>query len=117
MKVGEAMSVSVASRVQRESPSLKYDTPKCDTLTNTMVRASAPSITRSAFYLVLAQGATTALAVVLTGAIGRALGPADFGSWYVVSVMATFAYVFVDWGYSPYIIREVARHPARAGEL
>jgi len=72
---------------------------------------------RNAFHLILGQAATTALAVILTGAIGRSLGPADFGSWYLLTTIAGFAYVFVDWGYSPYVIREVARRPDRAGEL
>jgi O-antigen/teichoic acid export membrane protein len=74
-------------------------------------------VARSAFHLVLGQAATTALAVILTGAIGRSLGPADFGNWFILSAVASFAFVFVDWGYSPYLIREVARRPERAGEL
>jgi O-antigen/teichoic acid export membrane protein len=74
-------------------------------------------LARSAFHLVLGQAATTGLAVVLTGVIGRSLGPSDFGVWYLLNMLAGFAYVFVDWGYAAYIIREVARRPDRAGEL
>ncbi|MEO8078151.1 MAG: oligosaccharide flippase family protein, partial [Acidobacteriota bacterium] len=74
-------------------------------------------LARSAFHLVLGQGATTVLAVLLTGAIGRALGPADFGSWYLLTTTTGFAYVFVDWGYANYVIGEIARRPNRAGEL
>src|SRR5262249_40325921 len=50
-------------------------------------------------------------------AIGRSLGPNEFGVWYLVSTIATFAYVFVDWGYGPYLIGEISRRPDRAGEL
>src|SRR5262245_4524255 len=80
------------------------------------VHAARPPA-RNAFHMVLGQAATTALGIVLTGAIGRSLGPADFGSWYLLTTIAAFAYVFVDWGYSSYVIREVARRPDRAGEL
>lgn len=83
----------------------------------TVPASDATQVGRSALHLVAGQAVTTALAIVLTGAIGRALGPADFGRWYLIVAAANFAYVFVDWGYSPYIIREVARRPERAGEL
>jgi O-antigen/teichoic acid export membrane protein len=77
----------------------------------------ARPLARSALHLVLGQATTTVLAIVLTGAIGRSLGPSDFGVWYLLTTIAGFAYVFVDWGYAPYIIREVALRPHRAGEL
>jgi O-antigen/teichoic acid export membrane protein len=66
---------------------------------------------------VLGQATTTALTILLNAAGGRILGPADFGILYLINTVATFAYVFVDWGHGPYIIREVARHPGRTGEL
>lgn len=72
---------------------------------------------RSAFHLTLGQIGMAAVAIVLTGVIGRALGPSDFGLWYLLSTTTTFVLVFVDWGYGPYIVREVAREPRRAGEL
>jgi O-antigen/teichoic acid export membrane protein len=36
---------------------------------------------------------------------------------FLVTSAVTFAYVFVDWGHGPYVIREVARRPDRVGEL
>jgi O-antigen/teichoic acid export membrane protein len=57
------------------------------------------------------------LTVLLSAAIARTLGASDFGLLYLLTSIATFAYVFVDWGHGPYIIREVARHPDRAGDL
>ena len=72
---------------------------------------------RNTVSLVLGQVITTALTLVLNAAIARSLGPSDFGVLYLVTSVATFAYVFVDWGHGIYVIREVARRPECAGEL
>jgi O-antigen/teichoic acid export membrane protein len=74
-------------------------------------------IARNAFNLVLGQVVTTTLTIVLSAVVARSLGPSDFGLLYLVTSVATFAYVLVDWGHAPYVIREVARHPQRTGEL
>src|SRR5262249_19290884 len=65
----------------------------------------------------LGQVATTALSIVLNAVLARSLGAADFGLLYLVTSMANFAYVVVDWGQGSYLIREVARRPERAGDL
>ena len=65
----------------------------------------------------LGQAITTALAIVLSAALGRSLGAADFGLYFLVSAGSTFAYVVVDWGQQFYVIREVARWPEQAGRL
>lgn len=72
---------------------------------------------RNAFNLLLGQVGTTALAIVQSAALGRSLGAADFGLYFLVTSMATFGYVFVEWGQPLFVIREVARSPGRAGEL
>src|SRR6185436_19436936 len=72
---------------------------------------------RNVFHLGVGQVATTALTIFLSAAVARTLGAADFGLFYLLISIATFTYVFVDWGHGPYIIREVARHPQRSGEL
>jgi O-antigen/teichoic acid export membrane protein len=72
---------------------------------------------RNILHLGLGQVATTALTVLLTAAIARTLGAADFGLLYLLMSIATFGYVFVDWGHGQYVTREVARHPSRAGDL
>jgi O-antigen/teichoic acid export membrane protein len=72
---------------------------------------------RNAMHLVLGQVATTALAVVLSAALGRTLGAADFGLYFLVLSMSTFAYVFVEWGQILFVIREAARRPEDAGAL
>jgi O-antigen/teichoic acid export membrane protein len=80
---------------------------------------SAPrrGMVRNVFHLGLGQVATTVLTIVSSAAIARSLGASDFGLLYLLTSIATFAYVVVDWGHGPYIIREVARHPERSGDL
>jgi O-antigen/teichoic acid export membrane protein len=78
---------------------------------------SRASVARNAFHLVLGQISTTALAIVFSAALGRTLGAKDFGLYFLISSFSTFAYVVVDWGQQFYVIREVARAPARGGDL
>jgi O-antigen/teichoic acid export membrane protein len=73
------------------------------------------SVAHNAFYLMLGQVATTALAIVMSAALGRTLGAADFGTYFLVFSMSTFAFVFVDWGQMLLVIRDVAREPGRSG--
>jgi O-antigen/teichoic acid export membrane protein len=72
---------------------------------------------RNAAFAALGQAATTALAILLTAALGRWLGAADFGAYYVMITMSTSVYLLLEWGQSLWLVREAAREPARAGEL
>lgn len=72
---------------------------------------------RNALFLGLGQAATTILAIVLTAALGRGLGAADFGRYFVLMTMSTSAYLLLEWGQSLWVVRETARTPERAGEL
>ncbi|MEO6238610.1 MAG: oligosaccharide flippase family protein, partial [Vicinamibacterales bacterium] len=72
---------------------------------------------RNALHLGMGQVVTTVLTMVLSAAIARTLGAAEFGLLYLVTSIANFAYVFVDWGHGPYVTREIARRPDRSGEL
>lgn len=78
---------------------------------------SGVAIARNAFYLVVGQAATMALGIVLSAALGRSLGAADFGLYYLITSMSAFAYVFVEWGQPYLVIRRVAQEPAQAGDL
>ncbi len=78
---------------------------------------SSRELGRNVLHLVLGQVTTTTLTILLTAIIARSLGASDFGLLYLMTSIATFAYVVVDWGHGPYVVREVARHPERAGEL
>ena len=74
-------------------------------------------LARNAFYLLIGQVASTALAIVYNGALGRSLGASDFGLYFLISSFAAFASVIVDWGQQAYGVREVARDPGTAGAL
>jgi O-antigen/teichoic acid export membrane protein len=82
-----------------------------------VVKASGAAIARSAFHLLLGQVATTALAIFFSAALGRRLGAADFGVFYLVTTSSTFAFVVVEWGQAQYVVREAARFPGKAGAL
>jgi O-antigen/teichoic acid export membrane protein len=74
-------------------------------------------VVRNVIHLGLGQVATTVLTILLSATLARSLGASEFGLLYLLASIATFAYVVVDWGHGPYIIREAARHPERSGEL
>ena len=74
-------------------------------------------LARNAFFLLLGQVGTTILAVVLNAALARTLGAADFGIYFLLLSMSTFAYVVVEWGQSALLVREAARQPQMAGKL
>jgi len=80
-------------------------------------QAARSSIARNALNLALGQAATAALAIILTAALGRSLGAADFGVYYLMITMSTSAYALVEWGQPLLVVRETAREPARSGEL
>ena len=75
------------------------------------------SVAVNALYLALGQAATTALAIGLTAALGRWLGAADYGTYYVLITMSTSVYLLLESGQSFWVVREIARAPERAGEL
>jgi O-antigen/teichoic acid export membrane protein len=79
--------------------------------------AHRPGLVRNALHLGLGQIVTTALTMWFSAAIARGLGASEFGLFYLLTSIANFAYVFVDWGHGPYVTREIARHPERSGEL
>jgi O-antigen/teichoic acid export membrane protein len=80
-------------------------------------RDSKRSMARSALHLMVGQVSMTAISIVISSAIGRSLGASDYGILYLANSIAGFAFVLVDWGQTPYVVREVARHPETAGEM
>lgn len=74
-------------------------------------------LARNAFHLGMGQVATTALGILLTAVVGRALGPAEFGVYFTIMTIFSFVYVIVDWGQATYVIRETARGRADEPEL
>lgn len=81
------------------------------------MRPARGRMVRNVVHLGLGQVATTVFTILLNAVIARTLGAADFGLLFLVTAIATFAYVFVDWGHGLYIPREVALRPDRAGDL
>ncbi len=84
------------------------------------IRTNEPrrrSLVRNFFHLGLGQITTTALTIMLSAVMARVLSPADFGLVFLLTSIATFAFVVIDWGHGPVIVRETARNPHRTGDL
>src|SRR5262249_51807216 len=72
---------------------------------------------RNVSHLAVGQVASTALGVLLTAVIGRALEPAQLGILYIVIAISSFVGVIVDWGQNTYLVREMARGSSDGPEL
>lgn len=68
------------------------------------------AIARNVFFLTFGQVISTALGFLLTVALGRSLGPSDFGVYYSVLTLTTLLGLIVDWGQTTFVLREVARN-------
>lgn len=66
-------------------------------------------LARNAFHLGIAQIASTALGILLSSVLGRSLGPADFGTLYLIITTSAFVGVIIEWGQNTFMIREMAR--------
>ncbi len=75
------------------------------------------SVLRNTLILVGAQFAGIPLSIFLNAVMGRRLGPSDFGSWNLAVSLCGFAFMFVEWGHSGVLPREVARNTGRSGAL
>lgn len=71
--------------------------------------ATTRLMVRNVSHLGIGQVASTALGILLTAVIGRALEPAQLGVLYIVFAITSFLYLVVDWGQSTYLVKEVAR--------
>lgn len=75
------------------------------------------ALARNAANLVAGQAVSTVLAVFVSSALGRSLGAEDFGHFYLVTSMAQFAFVVVEWGQPQFVVREVARDVGKVADL
>jgi O-antigen/teichoic acid export membrane protein len=67
------------------------------------------SIASNVIFLGIGQIASTGLGFILNAALGRSLGPSDFGVFYTILTISSFVGFAIDWGQYPYVIREIAR--------
>jgi O-antigen/teichoic acid export membrane protein len=74
-------------------------------------------LVRNVSHLGIGQVASTALGILLTAVIGRALEPAQLGILYIVFAISSFVFVIADWGQSTYLVREMARGRSDEAEL
>jgi O-antigen/teichoic acid export membrane protein len=74
-------------------------------------------LVRNVSHLGLGQVASTALGILQTAVIGRALEPAQLGILYTVFAISAFAFVVVEWGQGTYLVREMARGRIDESEL
>ena len=74
-------------------------------------------VAQNATFLLAGQVASSVVSVILTAVLGRQLGAEEFGIYYLLAVVSGFAYVFIDWGQSAYLISELVRHPERANRF
>jgi O-antigen/teichoic acid export membrane protein len=74
-------------------------------------------VLRNTLWTLLAQLVGTPLSVLVNGAMGRYLGPHDFGDFYLAATFTGFGFLAVEWGQSLALPGLVARDRAKAGEL
>src|SRR5262245_29934316 len=66
-------------------------------------------------YLTLAQAATIPIAMAQTALVGRYLGSAEYGYWYVAAQVCAFAVLAFEWGQQGAVTALVARDHGKAG--
>ncbi|MGV8932436.1 MAG: oligosaccharide flippase family protein [Luteimonas sp.] len=78
---------------------------------------SRPAVARSQAFLLLAQLARVVLFLLVTRQLGRAMSPADFGFFALVSTMFVLALEVMDMGSTAVVTRQVAQQPWMEREL
>lgn len=83
--------------------------------------AAAPtpgrSVARNTALLMLSQALGLPMSLLINMALGRMLGPAVVGQYYLATTYAGFGFLFVEWGLGGVIPAVVARDRSRAGEV
>jgi O-antigen/teichoic acid export membrane protein len=60
--------------------------------------SSSVHLARNAMHLVFGQAATMVLGILFSAMLGRRLGTADFGLYFLINSLAAFVFLVVDWG-------------------
>ena len=74
------------------------------------------SIVKNTAALVAGQIVTTAIAIVANAILARTVGAEDFGIYWLVGSIVSFAYVVIDWGPNCFV-GTIAREPGRTANL
>lgn len=74
-------------------------------------------ILRNALFLIASQAIVTPMTLIITGVMGRYLGPAEYGDFFLAGTFAGLGFLLVEWGQGTLLTAKVARDRARAGEL
>lgn len=75
------------------------------------------SVLKNTLILVGAQFLGMPLALLVNGAMGRHLGPTDFGYVYLATNLCGFGFLFVEWGHGGVLPAKVAQDHSRSGGL
>ena len=78
---------------------------------------TARTVSRNAVVMLGAQGVTWVSSFVLMIFLPRYLGSEDFGQLFLAMSLALMAQVFIDFGGSYYIAKEISRDPSQAAPL
>ncbi|MGA9118638.1 MAG: flippase [Bacteroidota bacterium] len=82
-----------------------------------MSHETARTVSRNATVMLGAQGVTWVSSFILMIFLPRYLGSEDYGQLYLATSLALMAQVFIDFGGSYYIAKEIARDPSQAAPL
>lgn len=82
-----------------------------------MSNETARTVSRNAAVMFGAQGVTWVSSFILMIFLPRYLGSEDYGQLYLAMSLAMMAQVFIDFGGSYYIAKEIARDPSQAAPL
>lgn len=75
------------------------------------------SVLRNTLILVGAQFLGMPLSILVNAVMGRRLGPGDFGYVNLAGGLCAFGFLFVEWGHSGVLPREIAQDHSRSGSL
>lgn len=80
-----------------------------------VAHGSRRTVARNTLIMMIAQALGVPLAIVVNAAMGRTLGPADYGKFYVLTTFANLAFLFVDWGQAAVLPARIATDRTHAG--
>jgi O-antigen/teichoic acid export membrane protein len=74
-------------------------------------------VARNTAILMLGQLVGAPLSMVVNGAMGRRLGPEEYGHFFLATTLAGFGFLLVEWGHGAVLGRMVSQDRSRSGVL